>query len=172
METTIFLVRHGETVDNARQIMQGRVQGDLNERGRAQALETARRLADEHIDVVISSDLRRAVQTAEIIAQPHGLPVVQTPLLEERDWGSFTGRFIPDLKDIKPWPDDIESLEAMKARAGRFLDFIRTTYPNQTVLAVGHGIINKAIQAVFFHKEMHEIEKMKNAEVRVLDISL
>ena len=170
--TTLYLARHGETYDNERQIMQGQTPGELNDNGIRQAEELSLQLADAHFDVVVASDLWRSVQTARIVAQPHALEVMTTPLLRERDWGSFTGRFIPDLKDIKPWPDDIESLEAMKARAGRFLDFIRTTYPNQTVLAVGHGIINKAIQAVFFHKEMHEIEKMKNAEVRVLDISL
>ena len=169
---TLYLARHGETYDNERQIMQGQTPGELNDNGIRQAEELSLQLADAHFDAVVASDLWRSVQTARIVAQPHALEVVTTPLLRERDWGSFTGRFIPDLKDIKPWPDDIESLEAMKARAGRFLDFIRTTYPNQTVLAVGHGIINKAIQAVFFHKEMHEIEKMKNAEVRVLDISL
>ena len=170
--TTLYLARHGETYDNERQIMQGQTPGELNDNGIRQAEELSLQLADAHFDAVVASDLWRSVQTARIVAQPHALEVMTTPLLRERDWGSFTGRFIPDLKDIKPWPDDIESLEAMKARAGRFLDFIRTTYPNQTVLAVGHGIINKAIQAVFFHKEMHEIEKMKNAEVRVLDISL
>ena len=170
--TTLYLARHGETYDNERQIMQGQTPGELNDNGIRQAEELSLQLADAHFDAVVASDLWRSVQTARIVAQPHALEVVTTPLLRERDWGSFTGRFIPDLKDIKPWPDDIESLEAMKARAGRFLDFIRATYPNQTVLAVGHGIINKAIQAVFFHKEMHEIEKMKNAEVRVLDISL
>ena len=170
--TTLYLARHGETYDNERQIMQGQTPGELNDNGIRQAEELSLQLADAHFDAVVASDLWRSVQTARIVAQPHALEVVTTPLLRERDWGSFTGRFIPDLKDIKPWPDDIESLEAMKARAGRFLDFIRTTYPNQTVLAVGHGIINKASQSVFFHKEMHEIEKMKNAEVRVLDISL
>ena len=170
--TTLYLARHGETYDNERQIMQGQTPGELNDNGIRQAEELSLQLADAPFDAVVASDLWRSVQTARIVAQPHALEVETTPLLRERDWGSFTGRFIPDLKDIKPWPDDIESLEAMKARAGRFLDFIRTTYPNQTVLAVGHGIINKAIQAVFFHKEMHEIEKMKNAEVRVLDISL
>ena len=76
----------------------------------------------------------------------------------------------PDLKDIKPWPDDIETLQEMKDRAMRFLDFIREQYPDSQVLAVGHGIINKAIQAVYWNKEMHEVEKMKNAEVRILDI--
>ena len=170
--TTLYLARHGETYDNERQIMQGQTPGELNDNGIRQAEELSLQLADAPFDAVVASDLWRSVQTARIVAQPHALEIVTTPLLRERDWGSFTGRFIPDLKDIKPWPDDIESLEAMKARAGRFLDFIRATYPNQTVLAVGHGIINKAIQAVFFHKEMHEIEKMKNAEVRVLDISL
>ena len=170
--TTLYLARHGETYDNERQIMQGQTPGELNDNGIRQAEELSLQLADAPFDAVVASDLWRSVQTARIVARPHALEVVTTPLLRERDWGSFTGRFIPDLKDIKPWPDDIESLEAMKARAGRFLDFIRATYPNQTVLAVGHGIINKAIQAVFFHKEMHEIEKMKNAEVRVLDISL
>ena len=132
--------------------------------------QVAERLATEHFDAVVASDLWRAIHTARILAEPHQLSVVTTPLLRERDWGSFTGRFIPDLKNIKPWPDDIESLPMMKDRASRFLDFIREKYPNSQVLAVGHGIINKAIQAVYWHKEMHEIEKMKNAEVRILDI--
>ena len=170
--TTLYLVRHGETYDNERQIMQGQTPGELNTTGIRQAEALGRQLADVHFDAIVASDLWRSIQTARIVAEPHQLEVVTTPLLRERDWGSFTGRFIPDLQDIKPWPDDIETLQAMKDRAGQFLDFIRQTYPDQTVLAVGHGIINKAIQAVFFHKEMHEIEKMKNAEVRILDISL
>ena len=170
--TKLYLARHGETFDNERQVMQGQTQGELNDNGIRQAEALSLQLADAYFDAIVASDLWRSVQTARIVAAPHGLEVVTTPLLRERDWGSFTGRFIPDLKDIKPWPDDIESLSALKDRAGQFLDFIRMTYPDQTVLAVGHGIINKAIQAVFFHKEMHEIEKMKNAEVRVLDISL
>jgi probable phosphoglycerate mutase len=170
--TTLYLVRHGETFDNERQIMQGQTPGELNPTGIRQAETLGRQLADVHFDAVVASDLWRSIQTARIVAEPHGMEVVTTPLLRERDWGSFTGRFIPDLQGIKPWPDDIETQQAMKDRAGQFLDFIRQTYPNQTVLAVGHGIINKAIQAVFFHKEMHEIEKMKNAEVRILDISL
>ena len=168
--TKLYLARHGETFDNERQIMQGQTPGELNTNGIRQAEELSFQLADVSFNAVVASDLWRSVQTARIVAAPHHLEVVTTPLLRERDWGSFTGRFIPDLKDVKPWPDDIETLQQMKDRAGRFLDYIRTTYPDQTVLAVGHGIINKAIQAVFFHKEMHEIEKMKNAEVRILDI--
>ena len=170
MDTVLFLVRHGETVDNARQIMQGQTQGCLNEKGREQARVVAERLAAESIDAIVASDLRRAIQTAEIIAEPHGLPVVTTPLLRERDWGGFTGRFIPDLKG-EVWPDDIESEEALLARARTFLIYITATYPGKRVVAVGHGIFNKAILAVYAQCPMREVQRMMNAEVRILTVS-
>ena len=169
MKTTLFLVRHGETVDNANKIMQGQTQGQLNDEGVRQAEQLRNQLAATPIDMVVSSDLKRAVDTARIVAEPHGLEVITTPLLRERDWGSFTGRYIPDLKD-EAWPDDIETLDAMLERAGRFLSFIKTQYPGKTVLAVGHGIINKAIQAVFYGKQMREVERMTNCEVRILEL--
>ena len=169
-ETTILLVRHGETVDNARQIMQGQTQGELNERGREQARQVAERLATDTVDVIIASDLRRAIQTAEIIAAPHRLPVVTTPLLRERDWGGFTGRYIPELRG-EVWPDDIESEEALLTRARQVLLHITATYPGKRVVAVGHGIINKAILAVYAQCSMREVQRMMNAEVRVLTTS-
>ena len=168
--TTIFLIRHGETVDNARQIMQGQTQGELNEKGREQAQQVAERLANEPIDAVVASDLHRAIQTAEIIAAPHGLPVRTTELLRERDWGSFTGRFIPDLRG-ETWPDDIESEDTLLNRARSFIIYITTTYPGKRVVAVGHGIVNKAILAVYAQCPMREVQRMMNAEVRVLTTS-
>ena len=167
--TTLYLVRHGETVDNANQIMQGQTQGELNENGIRQAQEVSEVWKDQPIDVVIASDLKRSVDTARIIAAPHGLEVVTTPLLRERDWGSFTGRFIPDLKG-EVWPDDIETLENLLSRAGEFITYVKETFPGKKVLAVGHGIINKAIQAVYYHKTMSEVQRMMNAEVRVLEL--
>lgn len=167
METTIILVRHGETVDNARQIMQGQTQGELNDKGRDQARQVAERLACEQLDAVVASDLHRAIQTAEIIAALHGMTVQTTPLLRERDWGGFTGRFIPELKG-EVWPEDIESEEALLERARHFLIYITATYPGKRVVAVGHGIINKAILAVYAQCPMREVQRMLNAEVRVL----
>ena len=232
--TRLLLVRHGETVDNVNKIMQGQTHGRLTLNGIEQAHELGRQLRGEHIDVFLSSDLARAVETLEIIKKethPQTPPVkgkthpltppvregsemplggsssqsekVATPLpygrgrgvgllpsergkgeglllpsesgqevgrlLRERDWGSFTGRYIPDLQN-EVWPDDIETLDAMKARARQFLDFVRDNYPGKTVLAVGHGIINKAIQSVYLGKPMNEIQKMANCEVRVLEL--
>ena len=167
--TKLLLVRHGETVDNARQIMQGQTQGALNETGWQQARELARQLKDESIDAFVASDLQRSLDTCRLLAEPHGRQVVTTPLLRERDWGGFTGLYIPDLKG-KPWPDDVESLPDLLQRARNFLLFIKQHYPDQTVVAVGHGIINKAIQAVYHNKQMKEVERMTNCEVRILNL--
>ena len=208
MSCRLLLVRHGETVDNVNRIMQGQTQGRLTLNGIEQARELGRQLRSEHIDVFLSSDLARAVETLRIIVEERPTPSpsrgegglntfsMETvssdanqaplpsggvgggffplegsglPLLRERDWGSFTGRYIPDLKD-EVWPDDIETLEQMKARARRFLDYVREHYQGKTVLAVGHGIINKAIQSVYTGKPMNEIQKMANCEVRVLEL--
>lgn len=176
-------MRHGETVDNVNRIMQGQKDGCLTPRGVEQARELGRQLRGEHIDVFVSSDLARAVETLQIImdelsSRPVSVddearhlerrqPFRTEPLLRERDWGSFTGRYIPDLQD-EVWPDDIETLDQLKDRARRFLDQMCNSYRGLTVLAVGHGIINKAIQAVYFGKQMSEIQKMMNAECREL----
>ena len=167
MNTILYLVRHGETVDNARQLMQGQTQGELNENGVLQAKALSEQWRNRVIDAVISSDLKRAVDTAAVIAAPHGLEVVTTSLLRERDWGNFTGRYIPALKN-EPWPENVESLENLLSRAGEFITYVRQTFPGKKVLAVGHGIVNKAIQAVLYNKSMSEILKMSNAEVREL----
>lgn len=166
--TTLYLVRHGETVDNAAQIMQGQTQGQLNAHGIRQAEELRDKLRDLPIDAFVSSDLRRSIQTCEILARPRGMSVTTTPLLRERDWGDFTGKYIPDLQGISPWPDNIESLPRLKERARAFLAWVRERYPDKTVVAVGHGIINKAIQSVFYDKPMDEIPRMNNAEAREL----
>lgn len=169
MKTILYLARHGETVDNVNKIMQGQTLGQLNENGIRQARQLAEELKGKHFDAFVASDLKRSVDTCRIVAEPHHAEVRTTPLLRERDWGSFTGRYIPDLKD-EVWPDDIEPLDALKERSRKFLEFIRREYPGKTVLAVGHGITNKAIQAVYFNKEMKDIPRMTNAEVRILEL--
>ena len=167
--TTLYLVRHGETVDNVNQIMQGQTQGQLTENGIRQAQEVRDMMAAEDFAAIISSDLKRSVDTAKIIAEPHHMDVIQISLLRERDWGSFTGRYIPELKG-ETWPDDIETLENLLSRAGEFIAYVKKTFPGKKVLAVGHGIVNKAIQAVYYGKQMSEVQKMTNAEVRILEL--
>ena len=167
--TTLYLVRHGETKDNVARIMQGQRQGELTPAGIAQVEELAISLSEVHFDAIISSDLQRAYDSAQIIGRQLNLPVQTASLLQERDWGDFTGRFIPDLKGL-PLPENVEKMEDLLNRAKAFLEWVKNNYQGKTILAVGHGIINKAIQAVHYGKLTREIPKMSNAEFRVLNL--
>ena len=177
MACKLLLIRHGETVDNVNRIMQGQTPGRLTDNGIMQARLLGERLKDTNINAFVSSDLQRAVDTCTEIAAPHFggdrqkalEAIMQTPLLRERDWGSFTGRYIPDLKDA-PWTADIETTEAMRVRARQFLKLMRERYDGMTVAAVGHGIINKVVQSVFYDKPMQDIPRMENAEMRELTL--
>lgn len=164
---TLYLVRHGETKDNVAKIMQGQRQGELTPVGIAQMEDLAVSLSEIHIDAIISSDLQRAYDSAQIIGRKLNRPVQITPKLRERDWGDFTGRFIPDLKG-SPLPDNVEKMEDLLNRARSFLEWIKANYQGKIILAVGHGIINKAVQAVHYGKLTREIPKMSNAEYRIL----
>lgn len=167
--TTLYLVRHGETEDNVNQILQGQTDGQLTARGVAQAQELRDKLKDDHFDVLISSDLKRAVDTATILNEPHHLKMETSILLRERDWGDFTGRFIPDIQE-ETFPENVEQVDKMFARAKNFLTYIKVTYPDKQVLAVGHGLFNRCIQAVYHKKTIREIPRMVNAEVRILEL--
>lgn len=167
--TTLYLVRHGETKDNVAKIMQGQQQGELTPAGARQIEELSSSLSGIHFDAIISSDLQWAYDSAQILGHHLNLSVQTTPLLRERDWGDFTGRYIPDLKGL-PMPDNVEKMKALLQRAKSFLEWVKITFPDKTILAVGHGIINKAIQAVHYGKLTREIPKMSNAEYRVLNL--
>lgn len=167
--TTLYLVRHGETKDNVAKILQGQGHGELTPVGIAQMEELAVSLSEIHVDAIISSDLQRAYDSAQILNHQWNQSVRTTSLLRERDWGDFTGRFIPDLKGL-PMPENVEKMEDLLNRAKAFLEWVKNNYQGKTILAVGHGIINKAIQAVHYGKLTREIPKMSNAEFRVLNL--
>lgn len=167
--TTLYLVRHGETKDNVGKIMQGQRHGELTPVGIAQMGVLAVSLSKIHFDVIISSDLQRAYDSAQILARQLNQPVQTTPMLRERDWGDFTGQFIPDLKGL-PLPENVEKMDDLLNRAKSFLKWAKNNYQGKTILVVGHGIFNKAIQAVHYGKLTREIQKMSNAEYRILSI--
>lgn len=168
--TTLYLVRHGESEGNVGRVLQGQTHGKLTPLGCRQVIAAARQLADIRIDLFLSSDLRRAVQTCRLLISHLGCGnMLTTPLLRERDWGDFTGRLIPDIESLQ-LPDNVETLPELKDRAREFLRMVRSRYDGQTIVVVSHGIMLKAIQAVALRKPMHEVQKMHNAEIRVLPL--
>lgn len=163
----LYLARHGETAENVAQILQGHLPGQLTENGRRQAVELRQRLKAEDctFDLLLVSDLQRTIDTAHIVNEALKLPLVHCPLLRERNWGSLTGMPVITARQTA-LPADVESVEAMFERAHRFLDYVASTYPGKRVLAIGHGLFSRCIQAALAGCEIRDIPRMQNAEVR------
>ncbi len=167
----LYLLRHGETEENVKHILQGHMPGTLTEEGKAQARQAAEGLRQLKVEVVLCSDLKRCTDTYEILkAELPELPEVQTTkLLRERGWGSATG-MVADGKTRIEIPKDAESMGQLKARARILLDFVRNTYGGKRVLAVTHGLFCRVIQCVLAGNEVKDIEPMKNGEIREIEI--
>jgi probable phosphoglycerate mutase len=156
-KTTIILVRHGVTDWNQVRRFQGQIDIPLNEEGRRQAELTGRRFSSEAthppIAAVLSSDLSRAVQTAQPIATALGLELELEPLLRERHYGAFQGLRPDEIvreygQAWERWrarepdfelPGGGESLRGFHARVERALLGIAERHPGAAVVAVAHG---------------------------------
>lgn len=163
----LILTRHGETLENRQDIMQGHMPGTLSPLGIQQAEQLADLLTNEPIDVIVCSDLARSFDTANAVAVRRGLEPQPTDLLREIDWGKYTGGHLKTM-DWYNLPEGCESLESLMIRAERFIDYIREKYAGQNVLAVGHGAINRAIVAYLEGKmamDMIDMPIMKNTSV-------
>lgn len=102
--TTLLAIRHGETAWNSDGRYQGQTDVPLNATGHAQAAQVARALAEEPLDAVYSSDLARAMQTAQVLASQVGVPLRIDADLREQHFGFFQGLLASEI-DAR-WPDD------------------------------------------------------------------
>ncbi|QDZ93510.1 histidine phosphatase family protein [Bacillus altitudinis] len=139
--TAICLVRHGETDWNAAKRIQGRTDIPLNDTGKWQAEQTGLYLKDAHWDVVISSPLSRAKETAHLILQHVHAPLVIMDDFIERDYGDAEGMSFEERQKLFPnkqYPN-MEPLSALQDRMLEGIEKVRATYPDQRVLIVAHG---------------------------------
>lgn len=143
--TTLCLLRHGESTWNAEKRIQGQLDPPLSALGRLQAVRVAARLAKEHWDAIYSSDLQRARQTAQAVADATGLPVHLDPALREQGQGKREGMLAEEAKLLYPDPDapevGREPVAALTARAIAALERIRDAHPGQRVIVVSHGAL-------------------------------
>lgn len=106
----IWLIRHAESEWNALGRWQGQADPALSERGRAQASALAERLASARLEALVSSDLLRARQTAEIVARAAGLPLACDARLRERDLGEWSGLTTAEIQ--LRWPAELARVQA------------------------------------------------------------
>ena len=150
--TRLIVVRHGETTYN----IEGRITGmkdvALTELGKYQAKRVGAYLADKHIDAIVASDLQRARETAQAIANYHSLPVLEDPDLREIGMGEWEGLRFNEIVERDPelakrvradsahyTPPGGETLEHLRTRLAHALEQWATRYPDGTVVWVSHG---------------------------------
>jgi probable phosphoglycerate mutase len=162
--TTILLARHGETDWNRDLRVQGHSDTPLNETGRAQARELARSLAAEPIHAIYASDLARARETAEIVAEARKLEVSSEPGLRERSFGSWEGLTRQEIDDRfgARSTHDGESDEAVRVRMLAAVHRIVASHPAEVVLVVSHG---GALNSIWHHASGDRLERWPNCAV-------
>ncbi len=158
--TTILLIRHGETAWNAERRLQGHLDIALNAEGERQAAALGAALAGEHIDLIISSDLARARQTAEAVQRARGVSdaglVQLDSQLRERCYGGFEGLLYSEIAArfplefaawqarnvdavLPPGKNQGETFRSFFERATRAILGHAARHPGQTLALVAHG---------------------------------
>jgi broad specificity phosphatase PhoE len=152
-ETTILLLRHGQTTANVEGVFRGRLDLELDDTGRLQAEALAGAVAERGATAVYTSPMKRAMQTAEPIAQRLGVKPFVSEALIDVDFGEWEGKHHTKVAEEYPeiyatWavrPADVtfpggESLELVRERVVRGLDEIVHRYEGNTVALVTHRV--------------------------------
>jgi probable phosphoglycerate mutase len=152
MSTTIDFIRHGETDWNVQGRFQGQIDVPLNARGRRQAERLAARLAARPPEVFVSSDLRRAQQTAAPLQAAWALPLALAPGLREQSFGVLEGLDVPTIVQRHPdlwarWQEHRadhalpggESTRAFHARVLAAVRALANVHGGRRLVVVTHG---------------------------------
>ena len=175
----LYLVRHGETEKNKYGLIQGQTECDLSTKGIESAKQLIPLINDINIDVVISSPLKRAVDTARIITE-NKFPINTDDRIIERDWGMCEGASIEEVDTVKCWnfyenTDDngIEKVQDLLKRVSEFIEDIKARYSDKKVLVVAHSAVLRAI-----HYSLHPIpedgdmSKLEIPNLRIIEYEI
>lgn len=187
----IFVTRHGQTDWNVLEKIQGQTDIELNETGKKQAEEAGELIKNEKIDLIITSSLKRAKETAQIINKNFNVTIIEDKRLMERCFGKSEGLRKSEIKILKqnnPEIDEVwnynkninyNGMETMHDFCGRiyeFLNEITQKYKDKNILIVTHGGVSVPI-ICFFKKyslenlvDKEAIKGLKNCEIAKFEI--
>jgi 2,3-bisphosphoglycerate-dependent phosphoglycerate mutase len=185
-QAALWLVRHGESTWNALGLCQGqRDEAELTERGLAQAAAVAEGFRGVQVGALYASDLRRALQTAAVVAETVSLPVIRDPRLRERGYGEFEGTALSSvrpsaigfgdglLRDPDVRPAGGESVRDLYRRAAAFCDDLARRPPHAPgdVVVVAHGGTLRVLRAYLSDVPVEQMswEPLENARVLRID---
>lgn len=176
----IYVVRHGQTEYNVRNIFQGHTDVPLNDVGIAQAKETAEKFRDTNIDLMLVSPLKRAKQTASYINEIVKSEMIIDERLIERFFGDMEGHGNREDWNIRMMLDynknytkeNIEPVQGVFKRIFDFLDDITQKYKDKNIVLVTHAVVSIPIECYFNGMpdilDYEHLDKLalKNCEVR------
>lgn len=176
---TIYFVRHGESEANAAGIAAGGgLDSPLNDFGRGQARQAAQDLKGRGAQLIVSSPMKRAYETATIIAAELGFDpgsIVTSQLLVERQLGELTGIPKEQLKmyyDMGRLPASAESTEQLHARIVQSLEWLKTLDADK-IIVVSHGGVGRMLRAIYreeHHSSVNSLGRMSNAQIMELPL--
>lgn len=186
----IYIVRHGQTLWNADNLLQGSADIELNERGRVLAGQTGQNLEQTVFDKIYSSPLIRAYETACLIRGHRNIPIIRDDRLRELNFGVNEGKNFKELladtsdpfhhffdrPDLYRAPRQGESLEHICERAAEFMKDVIEPQSRELerIMIVAHGAINKAIMC---HVKQHGIDQywsgglQRNCNVIIINLN-
>lgn len=180
---TIYLTRHGETEWNEKKLIQGHTDIPLNTKGKEQAKLLGKQLKDIDFDVVFSSDLLRAANSAEIIIKEKEMTVIKIKSLRERFFGRFEGKSLDEMrkafgevmlvtkekqKKLKIY--DVENDEEIITRLIPFMKKTAKQYIGKKILMVTHGGLLRAfLSYVNYEVPEYSDRPMKNTGYLIIE---
>ena len=159
LHVAVVIETHSTSEDNEAGIATGWLPGRLSARGREQAAELGQRRRDDGLDAVFISDLRRAVETAEIAFAGSPLPVAADERLRECDYGELNGTSGPVRDRLAhidlPYPGGESWRQAVERVAG-FLEELRVERAGDRLLVIGHSATRLALEVVANGRDLGE----------------
>lgn len=176
----VYLIRHGETEWNREQRSQGCNDIELSDVGRLQAQALANRLKNDNIDMFFSSSLKRAYETASLIAEDKGRDVLKHKEFIEVGMGKWEGLTWSEIKERYPdvssiWRQsphlaripDAESLIKVRERSmGKLMEILNEN-PDKNILVVSHGITIKTMICTIMGIDISNIHKIRQENTAV-----
>lgn len=183
--TTLYFIRHGESVSNLSTQFAGSLDMPLTEKGRTQAAITAAFLRDVPFTAVYASDLKRAYDTGLAVADMHNIPIFATEQLREIYAGDWEGRQYNELEanfsdSYDVWRHQIglavcphgESVAQLQKRIRACIENIVQCHPNETICIATHATPIRVMECVWTNTpltQMHTIPWVSNASVTVAE---
>jgi len=183
--TVLFLIRHGETDWNKEGKYTGQTDIPLNEIGRQQVREAAKALKIHNPKVIYTSDLIRAVETAQLIAKELHIPIIQDKRLREINQGEWEGLHISEIHScygnqfishrdnplIVSAPNG-ESIAEVKTRVIDFLNEITVKHPSEQIVISSHGLVLGIIRTIAMDIPINKVFEFipENAKIYQMEI--